>query len=77
MSQYLENMKIGDTIEFRGPNGLLVYQGKGELGWKPLRTRQACECWVQGLTLLPSAWVTLVGQAVSSLGPQLPQLYRG
>ncbi|KAB1270512.1 NADH-cytochrome b5 reductase 3 [Camelus dromedarius] len=23
MSQYLENMKIGDTIEFRGPNGLL------------------------------------------------------
>uniref|UniRef100_F6TGW9 cytochrome-b5 reductase n=2 Tax=Equus TaxID=9789 RepID=F6TGW9_HORSE len=29
MSQYLENMKIGDTIEFRGPNGLLVYQGKG------------------------------------------------
>lgn len=30
MSQYLENMKIGDTIEFRGPNGLLVYQGKGK-----------------------------------------------
>ncbi|CAO2601442.1 NADH-cytochrome b5 reductase 3 [Lemmus lemmus] len=29
MSQYLENMNIGDTIEFRGPNGLLVYQGKG------------------------------------------------
>uniref|UniRef100_A0A452V3M3 cytochrome-b5 reductase n=1 Tax=Ursus maritimus TaxID=29073 RepID=A0A452V3M3_URSMA len=29
MSQYLESMKIGDTIEFRGPNGLLVYQGKG------------------------------------------------
>ncbi|CAO2601444.1 NADH-cytochrome b5 reductase 3 [Lemmus lemmus] len=26
MSQYLENMNIGDTIEFRGPNGLLVYQ---------------------------------------------------
>lgn len=33
MSQYLEGMKIGDTIEFRGPNGLLVYQGKGERGW--------------------------------------------
>lgn len=30
MSQYLENMNIGDTIEFRGPNGLLVYQGKGK-----------------------------------------------
>eukprot|EP00069_Balaena_mysticetus_P006099 bmy_18565T0 len=23
-------MKIGGTIEFRGPNGLLVYQGKGK-----------------------------------------------
>ena len=30
MSQYLESMKIGDTIEFRGPSGLLVYQGKGD-----------------------------------------------
>lgn len=41
MSQYLESMKIGDTIEFRGPNGLLVYQGKGDLGWNVLRPRQA------------------------------------
>lgn len=37
MSQYLENMKIGDTIEFRGPNGLLVYQGRGDAEWLPLR----------------------------------------
>uniref|UniRef100_A0A7N4PIB8 cytochrome-b5 reductase n=1 Tax=Sarcophilus harrisii TaxID=9305 RepID=A0A7N4PIB8_SARHA len=29
MSQYLDNMKIGDTIDFRGPNGLLVYNGSG------------------------------------------------
>lgn len=35
MSQYLENMQIGDTIEFRGPNGLLVYQGKGDSCWPP------------------------------------------
>lgn len=32
MSQYLESMQIGDTIEFRGPNGLLVYQGRGDSG---------------------------------------------
>ena len=31
MSQYLENMEIGDYIDFRGPNGLLVYEGKGTL----------------------------------------------
>uniref|UniRef100_A0A7N5JZU6 NADH-cytochrome b5 reductase n=1 Tax=Ailuropoda melanoleuca TaxID=9646 RepID=A0A7N5JZU6_AILME len=35
MSQYLESMKIGDTIEFRGPNGLLVYEGKGKFAIRP------------------------------------------
>ncbi|KAJ6666373.1 hypothetical protein lerEdw1_000646 [Lerista edwardsae] len=29
MSQYLENLRTGDTIDFRGPSGLLVYKGKG------------------------------------------------
>uniref|UniRef100_A0A3Q3XMS2 NADH-cytochrome b5 reductase n=1 Tax=Mola mola TaxID=94237 RepID=A0A3Q3XMS2_MOLML len=31
MSQYLDNMAIGDTIDFRGPNGLLVYNGNGRI----------------------------------------------
>ena len=30
MSQYLNDMKIGDTIDVRGPSGLLVYNGDGE-----------------------------------------------
>lgn len=30
MSQYLDSLKIGDTIDFRGPSGLLVYKGKGK-----------------------------------------------
>lgn len=30
MSQYLDSLQIGDTIDFRGPNGLLVYKGKGK-----------------------------------------------
>ena len=29
MSQFLENMEIGDYVNVRGPNGLLVYEGKG------------------------------------------------
>ncbi|KAK7098427.1 NADH-cytochrome b5 reductase 3-like isoform X2 [Littorina saxatilis] len=29
MSQHLENMQIGDYMDFRGPSGLLVYEGKG------------------------------------------------
>lgn len=37
MSQYLENMKIGDTIAFRGPTGKLQYLGHGEFSIKKLR----------------------------------------
>ena len=29
MTQYLDNMKIGDTILFRGPTGRLFYHGPG------------------------------------------------
>ncbi|XP_078276767.1 NADH-cytochrome b5 reductase 1-like [Rhinoraja longicauda] len=35
MSQYLEDLKIGDTIHFRGPGGLLLYDGKGNFGIQP------------------------------------------
>uniref|UniRef100_A0A915IBK5 Cytochrome-b5 reductase n=1 Tax=Romanomermis culicivorax TaxID=13658 RepID=A0A915IBK5_ROMCU len=35
MSQHLDNMKIGDKIDFRGPSGLLVYNGRGEFAIKP------------------------------------------
>lgn len=31
MTQYLENMKIGDSIDFRGPGGLLEYKTNGIL----------------------------------------------
>ena len=30
MSQYLDNMAIGNTIDFRGPSGLLVYERNGD-----------------------------------------------
>lgn len=32
MTQYLDNMKIGDTILFRGPTGRLFYHGPGTGG---------------------------------------------
>lgn len=37
MSQHLENMKIGDTIDIRGPSGRLVYKGRGKFSIKLLR----------------------------------------
>uniref|UniRef100_A0A8C9X851 NADH-cytochrome b5 reductase n=1 Tax=Sander lucioperca TaxID=283035 RepID=A0A8C9X851_SANLU len=35
MSQYLESLRINDTIDFRGPSGLLVYKGKGVFAVQP------------------------------------------
>ena len=29
MTQHLEAMSLGDSIDVRGPSGLLVYKGKG------------------------------------------------
>jgi cytochrome-b5 reductase len=34
MSQYLENMKLGDPIDVSGPSGRLVYLGKGKFAIK-------------------------------------------
>uniref|UniRef100_A0A803YH01 cytochrome-b5 reductase n=1 Tax=Meleagris gallopavo TaxID=9103 RepID=A0A803YH01_MELGA len=41
MSQYIDNMKIGDVIDFRGPNGLLVYKGSGIFLIKPDKKSEA------------------------------------
>jgi cytochrome-b5 reductase len=34
MTQYLEAMSVGDSIDFRGPSGRLVYNGRGEFSLK-------------------------------------------
>lgn len=41
MSQYLESLKVGDTIDFRGPSGLLVYQKKGKFAIRPDKKSEA------------------------------------
>nr|CAD7425580.1 unnamed protein product [Timema monikensis] len=37
MSQHLENMKLGETIDVRGPSGRLIYLGGGKFSIKTLR----------------------------------------
>lgn len=37
MTQYLNNLKIGETIDFRGPSGRLNYFGNGKFAVKKLR----------------------------------------
>ncbi|KRZ06977.1 NADH-cytochrome b5 reductase 2 [Trichinella zimbabwensis] len=34
MTQYLDNLKIGDSINIRGPSGLLTYNGRGRFAIK-------------------------------------------
>ncbi|KAL2091179.1 hypothetical protein ACEWY4_013442 [Coilia grayii] len=35
MSQYLEGLRVGDVIDFRGPGGLLEYKGSGTFAVQP------------------------------------------
>ena len=30
MSQYLDSLNVGDTVDIRGPSGKLTYMGRGE-----------------------------------------------
>ncbi|XP_011641155.1 NADH-cytochrome b5 reductase 2 isoform X1 [Pogonomyrmex barbatus] len=52
LSQYLENMKIGDTIDFRGPSGRLVYRGNGNVSIKLLRKEPPTEYNVKKMVML-------------------------
>lgn len=37
MTQYLEKMEIGDTIDVRGPSGRLIYHGRGDFEIKAVK----------------------------------------
>lgn len=52
MSQYLENMKIGDTIDVRGPSGRLQYAGNGTLLIKKLRKDPPVKIVVKKLNMI-------------------------
>ncbi|XP_066585785.1 NADH-cytochrome b5 reductase 2 isoform X2 [Prorops nasuta] len=43
MSQHLEGLKVGETVDFRGPSGRLVYQGCGKFSIKLLRKEPPVE----------------------------------
>ena len=38
MSQYLDLLEVGDTVDIRGPSGKLTYLGRGEFHY-PLRDK--------------------------------------
>ncbi|CAG5056083.1 unnamed protein product [Parnassius apollo] len=52
MSQYLNNMKIGDTIDFRGPSGRLQYTGNGTFLIKKMRKDPPVKVVVKKLNMI-------------------------
>lgn len=52
MSQYLENMKINDTIDVRGPSGRLQYTGNGNFLIKKMRKDPPVKVAVKKLNMI-------------------------
>ncbi|XP_043468755.1 NADH-cytochrome b5 reductase 3 isoform X2 [Leptopilina heterotoma] len=52
MSQYLENLSVSDTVDFRGPSGRLVYKGEGTFSIKLLRKEPPVEYNVKKVVML-------------------------
>ncbi|XP_014483875.1 PREDICTED: NADH-cytochrome b5 reductase 3 isoform X2 [Dinoponera quadriceps] len=52
LSQHLENMEIGDTIDFRGPSGRMIYKGNGKVSIKLLRKEPPVEYNVKKMVML-------------------------
>uniref|UniRef100_A0A183CCV4 Cytochrome-b5 reductase n=1 Tax=Globodera pallida TaxID=36090 RepID=A0A183CCV4_GLOPA len=76
MSQHLESLKIGDHLDFRGPNGLIIYEGNGHFLIRPEKKsapvpRHFNEIGLiaggTGITPMLQA-SNLIGVSVSSLG---------
>lgn len=40
MSQHLDSLKIGDSVDFRGPTGSILYKGAGKFSFKKLSTEK-------------------------------------
>lgn len=52
LSQYIDNMKIGDTIDFRGPSGKLEYLGYGVFSIKVNRKEPAVKFHVKKIAMI-------------------------
>lgn len=52
MSQYLENLALGDAIDVRGPNGLLVYEGQGLFKIRPEKKSEPKEKHVKNIGMI-------------------------
>jgi cytochrome-b5 reductase len=54
LSQYMDKMKIGDSLDFRGPTGAIIYEGEGVFNIKGEKRRyQKIGCLAGGTGVTP------------------------
>jgi NAD(P)H-flavin reductase len=54
LSQYMDNMKVGDSLDFKGPTGHIVYEGQGVFNMKhKKRTYKKIGCMSGGTGVTP------------------------
>jgi hypothetical protein len=78
MSQYLENMKIGETIDVRGPSGLLVYKGQGQFAIKADKKSEAVIKKYKKVSMIAgtvSNGIQMIFKPISYLSDQLQSSY--
>lgn len=56
MSQYLNNMKVGEAIDVRGPSGRLKYLGGGQFSLKLLRKDPPRIVTVSKVAMIAGTW---------------------
>lgn len=67
MSQHLESLNVGDTIDFRGPNGLIVYDGKGKFMVRSDKKSQPIACKVKNIGMIAGGTGRVFGFESSNL----------
>lgn len=59
MSQHLESLALGDTIDVRGPSGNLVYKGNGNFAIKPDKKSPANDVFAKRVSMIAGKKVKL------------------
>ena len=67
MSQYLENMKIGDTIDVRGPSGHLVYNGNGKFAIRKDKKSEPKMISVKRVSMIAGMIVSCLSSLIKTL----------
>uniref|UniRef100_A0A0N4U166 NADH-cytochrome b5 reductase n=1 Tax=Dracunculus medinensis TaxID=318479 RepID=A0A0N4U166_DRAME len=68
MSQHLDSLNVGDTVDFRGPNGLIIYKGRGKFAVRPSKAAIPVEHYYRELGMIAGgSGITPILQVVQAI----------